>query len=299
MLGTAFDDMPSDLEGLEDSDQTRLKKVVADMQGKGTITLYTEDCDKCRGTGRYNGHSTHGHHCFKCGGSGKLEFKTSPEYRKEARAKSAARKEKKAADERAKREAKAQAWNEANPEAAAWIAAGVKREFGFACDMAESVFKWGSLTSNQLAAVQRCIEKDKARAAEAAKRAETAPEVNATALHEAFAKAQASGLKWPRITLGEIVVSPASAESANAGALYVKEAGEYLGKVMNGKFLRVRACGEEQAKKIAELIANPREAAEAYGKLTGKCCLCHRQLTDAESVARGIGPVCAGRFFGA
>lgn len=35
------------------------------------------------------------------------------------------------------------------------------------------------------------------------------------------------------------------------------------------------------------------EAAEAFGKLYGRCCLCGRLLTEASSMARGIGPRCA------
>jgi hypothetical protein len=35
--------------------------------------------------------------------------------------------------------------------------------------------------------------------------------------------------------------------------------------------------------------------AEAYGQATGTCCVCARELTRADSIARGIGPVCASR----
>ena len=34
------------------------------------------------------------------------------------------------------------------------------------------------------------------------------------------------------------------------------------------------------------------EAAAAFGKLTGTCCVCMRTLTNEESIERGIGPVC-------
>lgn len=46
-----------------------------------------------------------------------------------------------------------------------------------------------------------------------------------------------------------------------------------------------------------EAIQNdPRAASEAYGRALGMCGVCGRTLTDAESIARGIGPVCANRF---
>lgn len=50
----------------------------------------------------------------------------------------------------------------------------------------------------------------------------------------------------------------------------------------------------EQA--LATIAANPKEAAREYGRLTGKCCICNRQLEDEQSVAKGIGPICEGKF---
>ena len=35
------------------------------------------------------------------------------------------------------------------------------------------------------------------------------------------------------------------------------------------------------------------EQAREFGVLTGNCCVCGRELTDPQSVAQGIGPVCA------
>lgn len=38
------------------------------------------------------------------------------------------------------------------------------------------------------------------------------------------------------------------------------------------------------------------EDAAAFGHLYGRCIVCSRTLTDEDSIARGIGPVCAERF---
>lgn len=38
------------------------------------------------------------------------------------------------------------------------------------------------------------------------------------------------------------------------------------------------------------------EQAKQYGKMYGMCMLCGRTLTDEESVAMGIGPICAGKM---
>jgi hypothetical protein len=38
------------------------------------------------------------------------------------------------------------------------------------------------------------------------------------------------------------------------------------------------------------------DEAKHYGKLTGTCCVCSRKLTDENSMANGIGPICEGKF---
>jgi hypothetical protein len=38
------------------------------------------------------------------------------------------------------------------------------------------------------------------------------------------------------------------------------------------------------------------EEAVQFGKLYGVCCRCGRTLTDENSIAAGIGPICAGAF---
>jgi hypothetical protein len=38
------------------------------------------------------------------------------------------------------------------------------------------------------------------------------------------------------------------------------------------------------------------EAAQAWGRLYGYCCRCGAILTDEDSIARGMGPICAGKF---
>lgn len=52
----------------------------------------------------------------------------------------------------------------------------------------------------------------------------------------------------------------------------------------------------EIVSELRAIVANPQEASATYGKLTGVCGVCGRHLEDEESVARGIGPVCAGRL---
>jgi hypothetical protein len=47
---------------------------------------------------------------------------------------------------------------------------------------------------------------------------------------------------------------------------------------------------------LRQIVADPREAQAAYGRLTGTCGACGRPLEDETSVAAGIGPVCAEKW---
>ena len=44
------------------------------------------------------------------------------------------------------------------------------------------------------------------------------------------------------------------------------------------------------------VLTGPEAAAVAFSREHGVCAACLAPLTDAESIARGLGPVCAGRF---
>lgn len=44
------------------------------------------------------------------------------------------------------------------------------------------------------------------------------------------------------------------------------------------------------------LDAGPKECARSYGRQTGTCGMCGRELTNPESIARGTGPICDGRL---
>lgn len=58
--------------------------------------------------------------------------------------------------------------------------------------------------------------------------------------------------------------------------------------------------GFEYAAGVVRRLAGARpltiEEAKAYGALYGTCAVCGRTLTDEDSIAAGIGPVCASKF---
>lgn len=184
---------------------------------------------------------------------------------------------------------KAAAWREVNPAAAAWIEE-YRAGNSFAAAMAANLQRFGSLTDNMLGAIMRNIERAAAPAA-------VKPQVSMPAIGAAFERAKAAGIKFPKVNMGEFKMSPAPATGTNAGAIYVKSReGTYLGKVLGGVFSRSRDCTAALEASIVDFARDPKAAAEAYGKKYGVCCICSRELSDPESVARGIGPICATRM---
>jgi len=263
------------------------------------VTYFEQTCPKCKGTGRFTfGYiNVRSGECFACKGKGKMTFKTSPATRAKAKA-SAQRRAVAKADAQA---SKAAEWKVANPAEAAWMESSAER-FEFARSMLDALNKYGHLTEKQMATVQRLTvqdaERKAARAVEQAARAESAPVVSVEAIEVAFNNAKESGVKFPKLRLDTFVFSPAGENSKNAGAIYVKSKGDgvYLGKVMGGRLFTSRDCTPEAAERITAVASDPKQSAVAYGMKFGSCSVCGRQLTDSDSVARGIGPICADNY---
>jgi hypothetical protein len=69
---------------------------------------------------------------------------------------------------------------------------------------------------------------------------------------------------------------------------------KYLGKVTRSA-MDSRLSDDVKATIMA--VANdPLTAAIRYGKVSGECSCCGRELTDPRSIERGIGPICAEKF---
>lgn len=229
--------------------------------------------------------------CYNCKGTGRV----SPDREKRVAA------FKKGKETAARRTAeKRAAFVVAHPAANDWINRNAERGFGFAVAMLRALDDYGSLTDNQLAAVERCIAGDAERAAKRAAERET----NAVALPEAtdllkaaLDKALGRGLKRVKIVVDEFAFSPAKADSRNAGAIYVKIDGEYAGKINQGKFYALGFVSNEAKARVAEIMKDPLASATEYGKRTGRCSCCGRELTDPASIAAGIGPICADGYF--
>lgn len=178
------------------------------------------------------------------------------------------------------------AWSMDHLDVMQWLDTNASTEFG--ASLAGGLNKYGSLTERQVAAVRGKLQAVTVQAA--------APVVSVARIEEAFGAAKDNGVKRPRMNLDTFTFKPAGEKTANAGALYVTEDGAYLGKVMGGKFLRVRECSDEQQTRIVAAASDPAAAAQAYGQRTGNCSICKRELTAEESMARYIGPICAGKY---
>lgn len=251
---------------------------------------HIEKCPSCRGTGQFVSWSGRVvGQCFKCKGKGERTFRSNAADRAQNRAKAAERKASKA--EQALADFAAQ-----HPSEAAWIE-GARGNFDFAQSMHDAIQKFGSLTERQLAACTSAAAKNAARQTERAAAVEAAPAIDMAKIEAAFAAARGNGLKSLKLRIGELVISPAKATSANAGALYVKSKGSfdnstYFGKIMGGKFLKSRDCDAATEALIISTATNPLAAAIAYGKATGICSCCGRELTNKVSIDLGIGPIC-------
>jgi Family of unknown function (DUF6011) len=125
---------------------------------------------------------------------------------------------------------------------------------------------------------------------------------------EAFSTASAN-LKKPKVLIaGEpaLRVTVLGSGSKNPGDLAVTdtskdfEARRYFGRVTKtGQFV---ASPKEADARIAvwgslmAFGADPAGTAAAYGKATGACCFCAKELTDPVSIGWGYGPTCAANW---
>ena len=177
---------------------------------------------------------------------------------------------------------------------------------GFCASLLQWLGKHGALSAGQQGAAERMMVRKAAWAAERAEKrqveAVAAPVVNIDAIVTAFSRARAAGIKYPKLRIAEFLFKPAKAGGANDGGVYVTQArdtddeGAYLGKVMGGKFLKVRDCTDAKSAEVVAVCTDPKAAAVAHGKKYGRCSACGRELTDEDSIDAGIGPVCAENY---
>jgi hypothetical protein len=286
------DDLPAEWTfGDRAYDPNKAAKVAALTQTTPIAASFTEDCKKCRGSGRFV--SWAGRDCGPCRackGKGKLTFKTSPEQRQYQRN-----------QKQRRAETAVETWIDEHLHEWRWVLERRER-FDFAASMFDAVNKYHHLTDNQLAAVRRCMLRDAERKErferERVEREKNAVTVNIGRIEEALLLARGNQVRWPKLRLDTFVFSLAGEQSRNPGAVYVKdkETDAYLGKIIGGKFTRSHDCTVDHETRIVTAASDPEAAAKAYGQRFGACSICGRELTVSESIDRAMGPICAAKY---
>ena len=129
-----------------------------------------------------------------------------------------------------------------------------------------------------------------------------APVVNATGIVGFLTAAKARGLKFPKArfltsTGEQISLAMAGSTSRYPGAVQVKVAGEWVGRIeATGAAVGKLAHDMSLLSTLGTISENPAVAAKAYAALTCSCSFCNLKLTDAGSVEVGYGPICAGHW---
>jgi hypothetical protein len=255
--------------------------------------VFTERCPACGGSGRWRGFRQ----CFKCEGKGVLTFKTSHASRANAKMKR---------EEKAELKAETDAqWRADHTVEINWLRATAQRQearatpWAFPGELLQKLEQYGTLTEGQLGAVHKCMLRDAERQQA---RDQARPEMDCSKITASFAKARAAAAAdgeniWGlRLRLGEFVFSP---DRADPDAVWIKGGGAgdaWRGKIVAGRFHRFKACTDEHEEKIATVCADPSSAARAFGQRWKSCSCCGRTLTNEDSRAAGIGPICAERW---
>lgn len=163
-----------------------------------------------------------------------------------------------------------------------WISDN-RATFEFAEAMWQRIRSHGFLSPGMMAAIHRCM----------ARTPQASAPVNTGELEAVFKRVNPT-LRKPALNVGEFRFSPAPDTGKNPGAIYVKQDGQYLGKMLGGKFLA--RCTEEAMQRVLAIAADPLGEAIKHGRITGRCAICNRNLKDEDSTNRGIGQVCAAKF---
>ena len=161
----------------------------------------------------------------------------------------------------------------------------------FAQSLVEQIINKGSLSEKQMFAASAMLMKIKQNKED---KQSNIVSIDLSNVKKIFDKAH-EAIKSPKFRVDNMVLSRAPDSGVNAGAIYVKVDGEYAGKVTGGYWLPCRAP-EGTLEKLQEIAKDPLGSAVAYGKRTGNCSACGRDLTNHGSIEKGIGPICAERW---
>lgn len=173
----------------------------------------------------------------------------------------------------------------------------------FALDLVRAYRRTGRLSPKQDAWVTKLIERGTSPRPAAPTEALGG---DVAGIFRLFATA-AARLRYPKIHLVSdegtpVQLSVAGERSRYTGQVMITDGGpygqnRYFGRIdREGTLTAGRDLTPTVRRLLAALAADPAAVAAAYGKRTGSCCFCHKELTTDESLAVGYGPVCAQNF---
>lgn len=125
--------------------------------------------------------------------------------------------------------------------------------------------------------------------------------LNVQPIKEKLDNAFRNGIKNPKMRVEGFCFTRAKETSKNPGCIYVKAGPEweatYYGKITpEGAFLPSYDCTRDVEARLAAVTADVVAAAKAYGRKTGRCSFCARELTHGVSIALAYGPICAEKY---
>lgn len=258
------------------------------------IREFAETCPKCRGTGQFVSYSGRViGQCFTCKGAGKQTFRTSPETRQRSRERAQSAKASVVAD---------------HQDELKWLSETLARRdrlpAGYATMLADfqtRLLSGRALTDGQMAVVAKGMARS-AQWAQERQQKEVEGSLDVAAVREALQARK-------KITIALFTFSLAPEHGNNPGAIYVKDSGQYVGKIARGEttFRPGRDFDPARLPALREVMADPGEAVRADAArraealledptMTIPCGCCGLTLSNPESIRRGIGPICAGKW---
>lgn len=162
-----------------------------------------------------------------------------------------------------------------------WLTSESDNGNEFAGSLLTAGLRYGTLTENQLAAVQKNLGKDS-----------DAPEtdIDLSSLVKGYYAVPEGDTRL------KIAIRRPGKNSRWYGWTFVDDGAQYGSRKTYGKQAPDGLYKGSLTAQLQQIIDNPLDAMVAYGKLTGTCGKCGRILEDEASVAAGIGPVCASKM---
>lgn len=183
----------------------------------------------------------------------------------------------------------------ANPEVMDWV---IQHDQGidghFASNLMNSFIRYGCLSVGQANAVRKILAENATRETERIAhvlRAEPiGSNIDLSSVPEGF-YAVPDGATRLKVKIDRPVPP-----SKWPGFIFVSDGAEYGQQKKYGRQAPGKLYTGEIKDALRAIVADPKAASAAYGKLVGRCGVCNRKLEDEASVERGIGPICANKM---